>query len=141
MIITNVKLGFLIKRVFVFLAQTLFFVFWIRKNPTIRKTHFVGSGELVKPRLFQALTRGARPDSNSRPAMQISNSLLSCYVIWGHFFLPCDFLTSAKSNLVDQQFIYGNPSLLLIYLLLGLIFKFVLQFFGQKIVKNWDEKI
>jgi hypothetical protein len=65
--------------------------------------------------------------------MQISSSLPSCYVIWGYFFLPCDFLTSAKSNLVDQQFIFGNPSLLLIYLLLGLIFKFVLQFFGQKL--------
>jgi len=39
----------------------------------------VGPGEGVKPRLSQALTRGARPDSNSRPAVQISNPLPSRY--------------------------------------------------------------
>jgi hypothetical protein len=30
----------------------------------------VGPGEEVRPGLSQALTRGARPDSNSRPAVQ-----------------------------------------------------------------------
>jgi hypothetical protein len=43
----------------------------------------VGPGEEVKPRLSQALTRGARPDSNSRPAVQISNPLPSRYAPWG----------------------------------------------------------
>jgi hypothetical protein len=51
------------------------FLFWIRGNPTFLKAHFVGSGERVKPRLFQALIRNARLDSNSRPAIQISSSL------------------------------------------------------------------
>jgi len=44
-----------------------------------RKAHFVGLGEGVKPRLSHALIRGARPDSNSRPAVQISNYLPSRY--------------------------------------------------------------
>jgi len=43
----------------------------------------VGPGEGVKPRLSQALTRGARPDSNSRPAVQIPNPLPSRYAPWG----------------------------------------------------------
>jgi hypothetical protein len=63
-----------------------YFFFWIRGNPTPRKAHFVGPGEQVKPRLFQALTRGARPDSNSRPAVQISSPLPSRYTLWGLFF-------------------------------------------------------
>jgi len=46
----------------------------------------VGPGEGVKPRLSQALTRGARPDSNSRPAVQISNPLPSRYAPWGPDF-------------------------------------------------------
>jgi len=54
-----------------------FFFFWIRGNPTSRKAHFMGPGERVKPRLSQALTKGARPDSNSRPAVQISSPLSS----------------------------------------------------------------
>jgi len=58
-------------------------LFWIRGNLTPRKAHFVGPGEGVKLRLSQALTRGARPDSNSRPTMQISNPLPSRYVPWG----------------------------------------------------------
>jgi hypothetical protein len=64
--------------ILMFYNYTLFFdyfFFWIQGNPTPRKAHFVGSGERVKPRLSQALTRGARPDSNSRPAVQISNPL------------------------------------------------------------------
>jgi len=56
--------------IFLFLLlQPNIFFFWIRGNLTLRKAHFVGSGEGVKPRLSQALTRGARPDSNSRPAV------------------------------------------------------------------------
>jgi len=42
----------------------------------------VGPGEQVKPQLSQALTRGARPDSNSRPAIQISSPLPSRYAPW-----------------------------------------------------------
>jgi hypothetical protein len=57
------------------------FFFWIRGNPTPRKAYFVGPGERVKPRLSQALTRGARPDSNWRPAVQISNPLSSRYAL------------------------------------------------------------
>jgi len=59
--------------------QFEFFFFWIRENPTSRKTHFVDPGKRIKPRLSQALTRSARPDSNSRPAMQISSPLPSNY--------------------------------------------------------------
>jgi len=43
----------------------------------------VGPGEWVKPRLSQALTRDARPDSNSRPVVQISSPLPSRYAPWG----------------------------------------------------------
>jgi hypothetical protein len=68
----------------IFLKRTSrFFFFWIRGNLTPRKAHFVGPGEGVKPWLSQALTRGARPDSNSRPAVQISNPLPSRYAPWG----------------------------------------------------------
>jgi hypothetical protein len=37
----------------------------------------MGLGERVKPRLSQALTRDARPNLNSKPAVQISNPLPS----------------------------------------------------------------
>jgi len=53
------------------------FFFFIRGNLTLRKVYFVGPDEGVKPRLSQVLTRNARPDSNSRPAVQISNPLPS----------------------------------------------------------------
>jgi len=43
----------------------------------------MGPDEEIKPRLSQALTRDARSDSNSKPAMQISNSLPSYYIPWG----------------------------------------------------------
>jgi hypothetical protein len=59
-------------------ARIFYFFFWIRGNLTLRKAYFVGSGEL-KSRLSQALIRNIRPDSNSRPAVQISSLLLSCY--------------------------------------------------------------
>ena len=62
------------------MAAELFFFFWIRRNPTSRKAHFVGPGERIKPRLSQALTRDARPDSNSRLAVQILSLLPSRYV-------------------------------------------------------------
>jgi len=39
-------------------------------------------GVWVKPRLSPALTRGSRPDSNSRPAVQISNPLPPRYIPW-----------------------------------------------------------
>jgi hypothetical protein len=59
------------------------FFFLIRGNPTSRKTFFVGPGERVKPRLFQALTRSACPDSNLKPAVQILSLLPSRYASWG----------------------------------------------------------
>jgi hypothetical protein len=64
----------------VYFLILLFYVFFIRENPTFRKVHFVGPDERVKPRLSHILIRGARPDSNSRPAVQISSFLLSRYV-------------------------------------------------------------
>jgi hypothetical protein len=54
-----------------------FFFFNLRKPHSLQKMYFVDPGEEVKSRLFQALTRDAHPDSNSRPAVQISNSLLA----------------------------------------------------------------
>jgi len=45
------------------------------------KAHFVGPGKGVKPQLSQTLTRGACPDSNSRPAVQISNLLPLRYTL------------------------------------------------------------
>ena len=64
----------------------LLFVFFSRK-PHLPESVFCGSGERVKFRLFQALTRGARPDSNSRPAVLISSPLLSHYVFYFCYFL------------------------------------------------------
>jgi len=60
-----------------------FFFFWFEKTLSSQKAYFVGQSEGVKPWLFQALTRNARPDSNSRPAVQISNPLSSHYALWG----------------------------------------------------------
>jgi hypothetical protein len=61
----------------------IFFFFGFEETSPLRKAHFVGPGEGVKPRLSQALTRGARPDLNSRPAVQIPNPLPSRYAFWG----------------------------------------------------------
>jgi len=69
--------------VFCFLKARIFIFFWIRGNLTLRKAYFMGSGERVKSRLSQAFTKGARPDSNSRPAVQISSLLSSCYAYSG----------------------------------------------------------
>jgi len=74
-------------------SMTLFF-FWIRGNLTPRKAHFVGLGEGVKPRLSQALTIDARPNLNSRPAVQISNSLPSRYASWGAMTLFAKYFPS-----------------------------------------------
>jgi hypothetical protein len=62
---------------YVYIVYLLFF--WIRGNLIPRKAYFVGPDEGVKFRLSQTFTRGARPDSNSRPAVQISNPLPSRY--------------------------------------------------------------
>jgi len=51
--------------------------FWIQGNSAHGKAHFVGLGEQVKPWLLQALTRGAHPNLNLRPAVQISSPLPS----------------------------------------------------------------
>jgi len=69
---------------FIFLLAIFFFGF--EETLFSWKVYFVSSGEGVKPRLFQALTRSARPDSNSKPAMQISNSLPSHYALRGQIF-------------------------------------------------------
>jgi len=112
-----------------------FFCFWIRGNLIFWKTYFVGPNERVKPRLFQALTRGARPDSNSRPAVQISSTLPSRYTPWGplcHYaseqfisnwilFQRCDLkalLTSSISSvktLLSNWKVFMSFSLLSIY--------------------------
>jgi len=59
------------------------FFFFIRGNFIFWKTYFVGSDERVKLQLSQTLTRDARPDSNSRAAVQILSLLPSRYVPWG----------------------------------------------------------
>jgi hypothetical protein len=56
----------------------ILFYFYLR-NLILQKAHFAGLDERVKPWLSQALTRDARPDSNSRSAVQISNLLPSRY--------------------------------------------------------------
>jgi len=61
------------------LSRIIFF-FGFEDTSPFWKAHFVGPGEGVKSRLSQALTRGAHPNSNSRPAVQISNLLPSRYV-------------------------------------------------------------
>jgi hypothetical protein len=66
-----------------FLIKLFFILFFIRGNFIFWKTYFVGSDERVKLWLSQTLTRGARPDSNSRPAVQILSLLPSRYVPWG----------------------------------------------------------
>jgi hypothetical protein len=69
-----------------FLLFTSHFFFW---TLTSRKVYFVGSSKRVKSRLFQAFTRDARPDSNLRPAVQISNPLPSnpsCFRTSDYFF-------------------------------------------------------
>jgi hypothetical protein len=43
------------------------------ETPSPGKRTFMDLDERVKLRLFQALTKDARPDSNSRPTVQISN--------------------------------------------------------------------
>ena len=77
--------------IYIYIFVLITFFFWIQGNPALRKAYFVGPGERVKSRLFQTLTRGARPDSNSRPTVQISSSLPSRYAPWG---LDFDYLHS-----------------------------------------------
>jgi len=57
------------------------FFFFILENLTFWKAYYVDPGEGVKLWLSQAFTRDARPDSNSRPAIQISNPLPSRYAL------------------------------------------------------------
>ena len=66
------------------LGSTNLTIFFIRENPISRKACFVGSGEQVKPWLSQVLTIDTSNNSNSRPAVQISNPLPTCY---GHTFI------------------------------------------------------
>jgi hypothetical protein len=74
---------------------SIFFFLDLRKSHP-RKVYFVSPGERIKPRLSQALTRGARRDSNSRPAVQISSPLPLRYVSWGLGF-PFAKLINRKS--------------------------------------------
>jgi len=72
--------------IYIYIYIYIFFFEFEETSPS-QKVHFVGPGEGVKPRLSQALTRSARPDSNSRPAVQISNPLSSRYAPWGHIYI------------------------------------------------------
>jgi hypothetical protein len=54
--------------------NTFFFLTFEEISPSW-KAYFMGSGEGVKSRLSQVLTRGAHSDSNSKPIVQISNFL------------------------------------------------------------------
>jgi hypothetical protein len=74
---------------FKMLSIYMFFFFGFEKTSSPRKVHFVGPGEGVKLRLSQALTRDARPDSNSRPAVQILNPLPLRYAPWGQASTCC----------------------------------------------------
>jgi len=82
-IIVRKKKSIIYSFFFNFLFKYIFFFIW--ENFTSRKAHFVDPGERVKPRLSQTFTRGARPDSNSRPIVQISNPVSSRYATWIHF--------------------------------------------------------
>ena len=65
---------------FIYLASyLLLYFFWIRGNLTLEKRILWAQVSESKPRLSQAFTRDARPDSNSRPAVQISSPLPSRY--------------------------------------------------------------
>ena len=97
------------------------YFFWIQGNSTSRKVHFVCPGERVKSRLSQALTRGACPDLNSRPAVQISNPLPSRYTPWGpetdiilpstiHFTHQCN-RSMIDPGKIQESPIYRNPHL------------------------------
>jgi hypothetical protein len=68
-----IYLWLILRSVLAYVVYIFFFGFEETSSP--RKAHFVGPDERVKPRLSQVFTRDARPDSNSRPAMQISNPL------------------------------------------------------------------
>jgi hypothetical protein len=66
--------------------HTLFnnFFFLDSRKPHPPESALCGPRWVSKTPAVQALTRGARPDSNSKPAVQISNLLPSRYVPWGH---------------------------------------------------------
>jgi hypothetical protein len=80
------------------------YFFWIRGNSIPRKAYFVGPSERVKLRLSQVLTRDARPDLNSRPAVQISSPLPLRYVPWGY---TCRYMYISKTQhqykLINKQ--------------------------------------
>ena len=50
--------------------RDILFFFLDSRKPHPRKVYFVGLDERVKSQLSHALTKDARPDSNSRPAIQ-----------------------------------------------------------------------
>jgi hypothetical protein len=93
------------------------FFFWIQGNPTLRKAHFVGLDERVKPRLSQTLTRDARPDSNSRPVVQISNPLHEHAFMNSYSFLDevegliFFFLFKSKYSLQLDKYIHNLTKL------------------------------
>jgi len=91
-------------------------IIWIRENSTPQKAHFVGSGERVKPRLSQALIKDALPDSNSRPAVQISNLLSSRYapLIQRYYLLSLRLLRGIheKKNILLHDKIYSHKFLI-----------------------------
>jgi hypothetical protein len=65
-------------------------------------------GERVKPRLFQALTRDARSDSNSRPAVQISSPLSSYYAPWEHWQVTPTWKSCLPYSTFDLKIVTQN---------------------------------
>jgi len=83
----------------------------------------VGPGKGVKPRLSQALTRDARPDSNSRPAVQISNPLSSRYVSLGRFMVYININIIKFSFIIKWLIISSLTEKILIYNIIKVIIK------------------
>jgi len=59
---------------FFFFRLNSFFIFGFEETSSLRKAYFMGPGEEVKSQLSLALTKNTRPDSNSRPTVQISTA-------------------------------------------------------------------
>jgi len=88
-------------------CDCVIFFFYSRK-PYPQKSYFVGPSKRVKPRLSQALTRDARPDSNSRPTVQISSPLPLRYVHWrpSERVIPSSLALIPRHLITTWNFIY-----------------------------------
>jgi hypothetical protein len=72
----------------VFSLDTFFYFFGFEETSPPRKAYFVGSGEEVKPRLSQALTRNTHPDSNSKPVVPGSCLTLLSLMYFFFYLIP-----------------------------------------------------